>query len=101
MIQAMRFVWDAGKAEANFRRHGVTFEEASELLRGGEDVVEIYDEAHSSDEDRFIAIGMAQRGVLCVVFTEREEDVRRIISARRATQAEQRLYERRVHGELS
>ena len=101
MLRVMRFVWDAAKAESNARRHGVTFEEASGLLRRGEDVLEIYDEAHSHDEDRFIAIGRTQRRILCVVFTEREEDVVRIISARRATQTEERLYESHLHGGLS
>jgi uncharacterized protein len=48
--------------------------------------------AHSVDEDRFVAIGPIREGVILVVWTERIEDVVRIISARCATRAEERLY---------
>lgn len=89
----MNFSWDPTKDEANRKQHGVSFEEAAELFRGGSDYLEIYDEEHSQDEDRFIATGPIRRGVILVVFTERDDDVVRIISARMATPAERRRFE--------
>jgi hypothetical protein len=84
--------WDDAKNGANQRKHGVSFEEASELFRSGRDYLEIFDEAHSVGEDRFIAIGPIRRGLVLVVWTERDEETIRIISARWATKREQALY---------
>ena len=65
--------------------------EASELFKSGADYLEIYDEEHSDEEDRFIAIGHISRGLIVVAYTERD-DVLRILSARMATKKErQRL----------
>lgn len=85
----MRFEWDPDKNLANQAKHGVSFEEASDAS----DYLEIYDAEHSLDEDRFIAIGTTGSGVLVVVYTERKENVIRIVSARRATREEQRRLE--------
>jgi uncharacterized DUF497 family protein len=52
----------------------------------------IYDKAHSAEEDRFITIGRIERGIIVVVWTERQEGSIRIISARWATRREERLY---------
>ena len=48
---------------------------------------------HSEDEDRFIAIGPIVKGVIVVVYVERDFDIIRIISARRATRAEIELFD--------
>ncbi len=88
----MKVVWDRAKDVANQRKHGVSFREASELLVSGADHLEIFDDAHSDDEDRFISIGPIRRGLVLVVWTEREDDQVRIISARWATSREQGLY---------
>jgi len=65
--------------------------EASELFKSGADYLETYDEEHSDEEDRFIAIGHISRGLIVVAYTERD-DVLRILSARMATKKErQRL----------
>ena len=53
----MRFDWDPEKEKANLEKHGISFGEAIELFSSGVDYLEIYDEDHSQDEDRFIAIG--------------------------------------------
>ena len=73
------------------------FEQASELFTSGVDFLEIYDEAHSTVEERFLAIGPIREGVVLVVFIEVEEDAVRIISARMATVRERSLY--RAHME--
>lgn len=62
------------------------------LLASGVDHLEIFDEDHSEDEDRFISIGPIDRGVILVVWTERDESTIRIISARFATKRETALY---------
>lgn len=93
-----RVEWDPAKSASNEAKHGLSFEQASELLVGDADYLEIYDEASSVGEDRFLAIGPVQAGVIVVVvFTERFEDVIRIISARKATPREVELF--REHGD--
>lgn len=88
----MRFDWDPDKARSNLAKHGVSFEQASELFVSGVDYLEVYDEAHSTVDERFLAIGPIRAGVVLVVFTELEEDTLRIISARMATGPERALY---------
>jgi len=85
--------WDETKNQANLRKHGVSFEEAKALFTSGVEYLEIFDEAHSEEEDRFIAIGPLKRGVVLVVWTERDESVIRIISARLATPRERHQYQ--------
>ena len=89
----MRVDWDEAKNLANRRKHGISFEEAAELFASGQDYLEIFDEAHSGYEDRFIAIGPIRRGLVLVVWTARDDDdTTRIISARWANPREQALY---------
>jgi len=89
----VKVAWDESKNLANQAKHGVSFEEASQLFSSGVDYLEIFDEAHSDEEERFIAIGPVARGVVVVVWTEQEEDTTRIISARRATKRERDHYQ--------
>jgi hypothetical protein len=88
----MRVEWDEEKNVVNRHKHGISFEEAAELFTSGVDYLEIFDEVHSIVEDRFIAIGPIQRGLVLVIWTEREGDVTRIISARWASKPEEGLY---------
>lgn len=84
----MKVTWDPAKNLANRTKHGVSFEEAQELFTSGVDYLEIFDDAHSADEDRFLAIGPIRRGLVLVVWTERDEQEVRVISARWATPRE-------------
>jgi len=84
--------WDEVKSVTNRRKHGISFEEAAELFASGQDYLEIFDEAHSELEERFIAIGPIHRGLVLVVWTARDDDTLRIISARWADEREQTLY---------
>lgn len=88
----MRFEWDREKAARNERLHGVSFEEATELFTTEADVLEIFDVERSDTEDRFKSIGPIRRGLVLVVWTERAEDVIRIVSAWWATTSEERAY---------
>ena len=86
----MRFEWDNNKNSANKKKHGLSFEEASELFNlPADNILELYDFDHSENEDRIISIGPINRGVILVVNTERNHgDIIRIISARFATKTE-------------
>lgn len=85
----LEFEWDEEKAESNFKKHGVLFKTAAKVFS---DVnrIEIYDEAHSIDEDRYITIGLVDE-VLFVVYAERCSRIR-LISARLATARERKVY---------
>lgn len=88
----MNFEWDDGKEKINIVKHELDFQTAM-LVFGDENRIEMYDEAHSETEDRFITIGAVNGvvAVLCVVYTEREDAIR-IISARCATKREKEVY---------
>jgi uncharacterized DUF497 family protein len=88
----VRIEWDESKDLANQKKHGISFREARKLFALRNDYLEIFDAAHSDLEDRFLAIGPISRGIVLVVWTEREEDTIRIIGARWATRREQALY---------
>lgn len=88
----VRFEWDDAKDRSNQRKHGLSFSEAKQLFEGNKDYLEIFDTSHSDVEDRFIAIGAIRRGVAVVVYTERDEDLIRIIGARFATKRERERY---------
>ncbi|MBQ9017384.1 BrnT family toxin [Candidatus Saccharibacteria bacterium] len=85
----MSIEWDTRKNSLNLKKHGVSFKEASNIFFD-DNRVEIYDAAHSEYEDRFAVIGMV-RDVLLVIYTERK-DTLRIISARKATPSERKIY---------
>ncbi len=89
----MRIEWDPTKNAANERKHGVSFEEAAELLASHTGFLGMYDEAHSDDEDRYIAIGWIDTRLIVVIYTEPEDEVLRVISAREATKMERGIYE--------
>ena len=89
---AVKVAWDEAKNRENRKKHKVSFEEASELFRSRHDYLEIFDEEHSVYEDRFIAIGPIRSGLILIVWTDRDEDTIRIISARWAEEPELALY---------
>jgi uncharacterized DUF497 family protein len=85
------FEWRTVKAEANLRRHGVSFEWAKTVFNDPF-AVERLDDREDYGEERFVIIGMAEGNTLLfVAYAERGERIR-IISARRATQYEQDDY---------
>ena len=86
------FEWDDKKADANRRKHGITFEEASTAF-ADELSITIPDPLHSFREERFVLIGRSNRSnTLVVIHAERGAYIR-IISARKATKREQKHYE--------
>ena len=85
----MTYTWDARKASANLRKHGVSFEEAATVfLDPG--AWTYYDPDHSESEHRFITIGFsANQRLLFVSHADQDEETVRIISARKATAREE------------
>jgi len=89
----VRFEWDDQKALENVEKHGVSFGEATEVFYDP-NAIEDYDVSHSSKEARFVIIGMSSRRLLFVVYAERDADLVRIVSARKANKAQKKFYER-------
>jgi len=93
----MRFEWDERKNERNARKHGVSFEEARTVF---DDPLHLslLDHRFSYFEERWITIGLTgEKGIVVAAhlyFDEEDEEVVRIISARRATRQEVAQYER-------
>ncbi len=88
----MEFEWDAKKAVANERKHGVSFHEAATVF-GDPLAITFSDPDQSQGEFRFITFGSSWFNRLLVVsHADRDERIR-IISARRATRRERRIYE--------
>ena len=86
------FEWDPEKGDANFQKHGVSFDEASTVFRDPLSLL-MPDPDHSADEERYLVLGMsAHQKLLVVAFAERPPNTR-LISARRATRAERKRYE--------
>ena len=91
----MRFEWDAAKDRANYAKHGVNFETAARVFNDPNYLL-IEDRTGEDRETRWHAIGMVGTTVLLVVHVYRsetdEEEVIRIISARKAREYESRGY---------
>ena len=93
------FEWDPAKARRNLRDHKVSFERASQVFLDPY-MLSIEDEEHSTEEDRWITLGMDKNGVLLVVhhtFREVYPDSYniRLISARKPTRQEAKQYHTR------
>ncbi len=92
-MNAVRFAWDPAKAEANRRKHGISFEEATSAFADENGRMK-HDPEHSQVEDRFILLGFSARLrllIVCHAYRENDEVIR-IISARRATPTERKQY---------
>lgn len=92
-MSALRFEWDQRKADANEKKHGVSFEDARSVFQD-ERALLIDDPDHSEDEERFILLGLSSSLRLLVVCHcyRSEGNVIRIISARKATARESKSY---------
>lgn len=91
------FEWDANKAQSNLRKHGIDFDEAKTIFSDPQ-LLTFPDDFHSHMEERFISIGYSSRDrIVLVVHTDQRitenKIIIRIISCRRATNAERKFYE--------
>jgi len=89
----IKFEWDPSKATSNKKKHGVSFEEAKSVFYD-EFAVQFYDDENSETEDRFLILGLSgESRVLLICHCEKElGNLIRIISARKATRNERKLY---------
>ena len=89
----IKFEWDVSKAASNERKHGVTFEEAKSVFYD-DFAIQFFDDQNSELEDRFLLLGHSnQSRTLLICHCEQESgDLIRIISARKATAKERKLY---------
>ena len=92
-MKKITFSWDDRKAQQNQKKHKVTLEEAS-MVFFDENAIEFFDPDHSAQKDRFLMLGISCRLRMLVVSYcfRREGREIRIISARKATSKEQKVY---------
>lgn len=89
------FQWDQGNIDKSYLKHGITPNEAEEVLLD-KDILLLEDIDHSKQEGRFEAIGKISKGkMLFLAFTIRRNKIR-IISARTASKKERRQYEQKT-----
>jgi uncharacterized protein len=89
----VRYEWDPAKAAANLETHGVSFAEASTVL--SDDFALTREDPLASGEQRLVTLGFSDTGnLLVVVYTYREPDILRVISAWRANRRQRLEYEK-------
>jgi uncharacterized DUF497 family protein len=93
----LTFEWDEGNTKRNFKKHGITFDEARTVFNDPF-AITVADPHHSDEEERYLDIGLSlEERVLVVWYTERQENIR-IIGCRRATPSERKTYEEKQAG---
>ena len=85
----MKFTWDEAKRKTNLAKHGLDLADAKIVFSSATFTIE--DDRFDYDEPRFITIGMLYGVVVVIAHTERNDEVR-IISMRKATKNEQKIY---------
>jgi len=85
----MKFEWDENKRKLNLAKHGIDFKDAQQIFDGI--TFTFQDERYNYGEDRYITVGMLRGTVVIAAHTERN-DVIRLISVRKATKNEQKLF---------
>ena len=92
-MNGMRFAWDEAKAEENWHKHGVSFDEASTVFADENGRLR-HDPDHPQEEARFLLLGFSGKLrllIVCHAYRENDEVIR-IISARKATPNERKQY---------
>lgn len=85
----MKFIWDEKKRRANILKHGFDFVDSEEVFEGV--TLTLDDDRFEYGEDRFITLGFLRGTVVVVAHTEKDNEFR-IISMRKATKHEQKIY---------
>ncbi len=86
----MQFEWDEEKNLVNIRKHKIDFADVSEMFSAP--MLIDLDDREQYGEDRWIGIGLLRNVIAVVVFTGREQETIRIISARKANRHERKRY---------
>lgn len=93
----MQYTWDENKAAQNLRIHKIAFEDAIKIFEGP--TRERLDDRFDYSEERWYAIGLAQGRPVTVIYTDVDEETRRIISAWKAERYEQKAYSDYIQGQ--
>jgi uncharacterized protein len=91
----MRYTWNKDKNRSNIERHGIAFEDAARIFEGA--TLEREDDRFDYGEVRIYAIGLVNGLEITVIYTDRDNDERRIISAWRSEPHERRAYWRNIN----
>ncbi len=97
----IKFEWDNNKNQINKKKHGIDFEEAKTVFYD-DDAIIFDDPEHSMEEERFLVLGITKHENLCIVshcYCDRDNIIR-IISARKATKNERKIYNKYVGGDI-
>lgn len=86
----MRFVWDEDKRQINLRKHRLDFTDAEVVFNGL--ALTIEDDRFKYSEQRFITIGILDGQFVVIAYVERDNDITRIISMRKATKHEEIIF---------
>lgn len=89
----MRYIWNEPKRRQNIAKHGIDFLDVPEIFEGA--VVTIEDDRVDYQETRWISVGVLRGRIIVVVYTQDEEMIK-LISARKATKYEERNYWKQV-----
>ena len=92
----MRYTWAQEKNRSNLKRHGIAFEDAKRVFEGL--TVERVDDRFDYGEVRVYAIGLVNGIEIAVIYADRGDDERRIISAWKAEPHERRYYWKKIEG---
>ncbi|MCD8039091.1 MAG: BrnT family toxin [Lachnospiraceae bacterium] len=89
----INFEWDENKNQINKKKHGISFSEALTVFYDNNAVL-FDDPEHSINEDRFLIIGLTENDNVCIVSHcyRSNDNIIRIISARKATKSEKQVY---------
>lgn len=92
-MDIIKFEWDENKNQTNKQKHGIGFEEAQTVFYD-DNAILFDDPEHSEEEERFLIIGITSNEKICIVsHCYRENDKKiRLISARKATKSERKIY---------
>jgi uncharacterized DUF497 family protein len=86
----MKYTWDNAKSRLNIRKHGIDFVDVPSMFQ--HPMVTFLDQRKDYGEERWIGIGILKTILAVVVFSEPVENTVRIISARKATNYENKIY---------
>ena len=89
----IRYEWNAKKNQINYEKHGLDFRDAEIVFTGK--TISFIDDREDYGEERFITLGEIQKRLVVVVHTQRDE-IRRIISMRKANEREKKIYYKRL-----
>ncbi len=100
-MKNISFEWDENKNQINRRKHGIDFEEAKTIFYD-DNAILFDDPEHSVEEERFLILGISKYENLCIVSHcyRSDDNIIRIISARKATKNEIKTYNRYAGGEM-